>query len=273
MWPTATCALEAPLNCTAPQPPPYSRQAARGPRGAPWVSAERWRPAAGASSRSSSSSSSSSGAGVAPQRRRSSGATFAASSSSPPSTLEGEAWEAAHGQATLRHGLSLEQGLRETMEDAAQVVPNGPCGFLFASEAPAAAHLPPAACCTLLHAVAIPAGSNHLLWHTPHPSHPPTASPPSAAAVFDGHGGFAAADYLQQHLYRVFTRVLSEQGPQADLESSQNLAGLACPLTFTQVLTDSFKHADEDLLAWMHGEQRWKHSGTRQHQQWQCQRL
>ena len=31
-------------------------------------------------------------------------------------------------------------------------------------------------------------------------------------------------------------------------------AGLACPVTFTPVLTDAFKHADEDLLAWMHGE-------------------
>ena len=25
-------------------------------------------------------------------------------------------------------------------------------------------------------------------------------------------------------------------------------------MTFTPVLTDAFKHADEDLLAWMHGE-------------------
>jgi serine/threonine protein phosphatase PrpC len=73
--------------------------------------------------------------------------------------------------------------------------------------------------------------------------------------VFDGHGGFAAADYLQHNLYRIFTRVLGEKGAQADLESVENLAGLACPLTFTHVLTDSFKHADEDLLAWMHGEQ------------------
>ena len=179
MWPTATCAPEAPFNCTAPQPPPCSRQAARGPRGAPWVSGERWRPAAGASSSSSRSSGSGSGAGVAPQRRRSSGATFAASSTSPAGTLEGEAWEAAHDQPTLRYGLSLEQGLRETMEDAAQVVPNGPCGFFFASEPPRLR-----LCCCLLPALLLhiwnavdwPAGSNHLAPQA-HFTHPPTRRP------------------------------------------------------------------------------------------------
>jgi hypothetical protein len=34
----------------------------------------------------------------------------------------------------MRYGISLEQGVRETMEDAAQVVQHGRCGFFFASE-------------------------------------------------------------------------------------------------------------------------------------------
>ena len=63
--------------------------------------------------------------------RSSSMRTAAAASAS---TLAGEAWEQAYGQPVLRHGVSLEQGLRESMEDAAQVVPHGRCGFFFASE-------------------------------------------------------------------------------------------------------------------------------------------
>lgn len=49
-------------------------------------------------------------------------------------SLDEEEWEQMYGQSALRYGVSLEQGLRETMEDAAQVVPHGRCGFFFASE-------------------------------------------------------------------------------------------------------------------------------------------
>lgn len=75
----------------------------------------------------------------------------------------------------------------------------------------------------------------------------------TSAAVFDGHGGFAAAEYLQQHLYRIFTRVLDAKGVEQGLDMSQDVPGLACPLPLAPVLTDSFHHADEDLLGWMHG--------------------
>lgn len=50
------------------------------------------------------------------------------------SSQDEEAWEATYGQPVLRYGMSLEQGVRETMEDATQVVPAGRCGFFFASE-------------------------------------------------------------------------------------------------------------------------------------------
>ena len=116
--------------------------------------------------------------------------------------------------------------------------------------------------------------------------------------MFDGHGGFAAAEYLQQNLYKIYTRVLDQKSMRAELQMSGDdlpggwagglllrrlagcccgawrgwrglraaslcaahsrglplhAAGLACPITFTPVLTDAFRHADEDLLAWMHG--------------------
>lgn len=64
----------------------------------------------------------------------SSGSTF-----SQTSSLDEDAWEEAYGHSALRYGMSLEQGLRETMEDAVQVVPHGRYGFFFASEFAAAA--------------------------------------------------------------------------------------------------------------------------------------
>lgn len=48
---------------------------------------------------------------------------------------------------------------------------------------------------------------------------------PLSAAVFDGHGGFAAAEYLQQNLYKIFTRVLDQKGVQSNLEMSQDMPG------------------------------------------------
>lgn len=75
--------------------------------------------------------------------------------------------------------------------------------------------------------------------------------------MFDGHGGFAAAEYLQRNLYRIFTQVLDQRGVESGLEMSQDLPGLACPVQFTHVLADSFHHADDDLLRWMHGAPRW----------------
>ncbi|KAL4422071.1 hypothetical protein ABPG77_001539 [Micractinium sp. CCAP 211/92] len=134
------------------------------------------------------------------QRHRFSGTAALAGSSSSyaqASSQDEEAWEATYGQPVLRYGMSMEQGVRETMEDAVQVVPAGRCGFFFAT-------------------------------------------------VFDGHGGFAAAEYMQQNLYRIFTRVLDQRDGKADLQ-----APVDCPTHLNPVLTESFKHADEDLLAWM----------------------
>lgn len=70
-------------------------------------------------------------------------------------------------------------------------------------------------------------------------------------AVFDGHGGFAAAEYLQQNLYRIFKQVLDAKG---EGETSGGSSGTGSLPSLTAVLTDSFKAADEDVLQWMHGE-------------------
>ena len=43
--------------------------------------------------------------------------------------------------------------------------------------------------------------------------------------MFDGHGGFAAAEYLQQNLYKIYTRVLDQKSVQSNLEMSQDLPG------------------------------------------------
>lgn len=65
-----------------------------------------------------------------------------ASSSIQLSSMDEDEWEATYGISPLQYGISLQQGVRETMEDAAQVVPHGRYGFFFASE-------PPAACCSV----------------------------------------------------------------------------------------------------------------------------
>lgn len=69
------------------------------------------------------------------------------------------------------------------------------------------------------------------------------------ATVFDGHGGFAAAEYLQQNLYRIFKQVLDAKG---EGETSGGSSGTGSLPSLTAVLTDSFKAADEDVLQWMH---------------------
>lgn len=48
--------------------------------------------------------------------------------------MDEEEWESTYGISPLQYGISMQQGVRETMEDAAQVVPHGRYGFFFASE-------------------------------------------------------------------------------------------------------------------------------------------
>jgi hypothetical protein len=71
-----------------------------------------------------------------PARQRWRVGALAGSSSLSISSVDEAAWEKAYGRSALPLGISLEQGARETMEDAVQVVPHGRHGFLFASESP-----------------------------------------------------------------------------------------------------------------------------------------
>lgn len=97
-----------------------ARQALQAPSGPP---AAPWRPAAHRGGGGGSPGGAWRTAALAP----------ASSSSMQLSSMDEEEWVATYGQAPLRYGISLEQGARETMEDAAQVVPHGRCGFFFAS--------------------------------------------------------------------------------------------------------------------------------------------
>ena len=63
--------------------------------------------------------------------------------------MDEDEWESTYGLSPLLYGISLEQGMRETMEDAAQVVPHGRYGFFFASECGSASY---DVCCALVAA-------------------------------------------------------------------------------------------------------------------------
>jgi len=74
---------------------------------------------------------------------------------------------------------------------------------------------------------------------------------PRTAAVFDGHAGSAAATYLEQHLYDVFSEMLDQNSMGLDCSLSEREEGLCCPLELHTVLTECYRRADEALLAWL----------------------
>lgn len=72
------------------------------------------------------------------------------------------------------------------------------------------------------------------------------------AAVLDGHAGIASARYLKEHLFDSIRSVLTEYsvGASCSLEDRDE-EGLCCPLELTSILTNSYKKADTNLLAWL----------------------
>ncbi|KAK9916403.1 hypothetical protein WJX75_002189 [Coccomyxa subellipsoidea] len=72
------------------------------------------------------------------------------------------------------------------------------------------------------------------------------------AAVFDGHSGFAAAEYLTDHLYGVISDVINDNtyGQECSV-SERDVSGLCCPVELRAVLADSFKQTDEKLLQFL----------------------
>lgn len=110
----------------------------------------------------------------------------------PPKASPEVAWEAKYGEQQLRHGVDMQQGPREGMEDFTHLVEKARCGYLFACESPVGPCLQ-------------------------QPARPPphrAARLPPPAAVYDGHGGKAAGQYLQRELYDVFSQVV-DQGESA----------------------------------------------------------
>jgi protein phosphatase 1A len=73
--------------------------------------------------------------------------------------------------------------------------------------------------------------------------------------VYDGHAGRSSAEFLKENMYSVFTDVLDRYESSTRLATSTDAsnAGLYCPLELNTVLTDSFQHADAELLTWLQG--------------------
>ena len=99
----------------------------------------------------------------------------------------------------LQYGVSAVQGPRELMEDCASVVPNGKCGYLYA-------------CTRSTHNFHIDCAFHRVDHHLCH------------TVVFDGHSGFAAAEWLRDNMYGVICDVVNE-----DTLGSTDQAPGACP--------------------------------------------
>ncbi|KAK9825401.1 hypothetical protein WJX81_000526 [Elliptochloris bilobata] len=69
------------------------------------------------------------------------------------------------------------------------------------------------------------------------------------AAVFDGHGGVSAGQYLCKQLYLVLSDAIDEEtyGEECSLEE-RDVTGLCCPVELSTVLSASFERTDKDLL-------------------------
>jgi len=73
------------------------------------------------------------------------------------------------------------------------------------------------------------------------------------ASVFDGHGGDAAAQYLEKNFFNVVSEALKRQAGQFSVECSISQAeeGLCCPIELHSAVAESFREADDNLLKWL----------------------
>jgi serine/threonine protein phosphatase PrpC len=69
--------------------------------------------------------------------------------------------------------------------------------------------------------------------------------------VFDGHAGYAAAQFLQNNLYNVFNEMIDTHSLGLDCNIAERTEGLCCPLHLHGVLTDCYTRADSALLTWL----------------------
>ena len=88
-------------------------------------------------------------------------------------------------QGPLQYGLATLQGPRDEMEDYASIVPRGRCGFLYAGARACFAHQLSCVCKLKVKTC--------------------TDTCIAATAVFDGHGGHSAADYMSKNFYKLLS--------------------------------------------------------------------
>lgn len=74
--------------------------------------------------------------------------------------------------------------------------------------------------------------------------------------MFDGHGGDASAQWLQQHLYDDVMARVDQQllRPEPAAEPVPNRPGVVRPGRAEQLLVDVFQQADKELLQYLLGE-------------------
>lgn len=70
------------------------------------------------------------------------------------------------------------------------------------------------------------------------------------AFVFDGHSGGAASAWLNDTMYSVISKVLTEG---SDDEAESSAEGLVCPLDFQETLATTFLQTDQELLGHLNG--------------------
>lgn len=83
------------------------------------------------------------------------------------------------------------------------------------------------------------------------------------ASVFDGHGGSAAATFLQQQLWATVCQFLDATADAPDTVGALDAQGLCCPVALQPLLNSCYKAADAAVLAFLdaHAVGPEKHSG------------
>lgn len=151
-------------------------------------------------------------------------------------SVDDSVWDERYAEeGPLEYGLATLQGPREEMEDYASIVPRGRCGFLYAGIH--RSHLFYIALnCNAGGFVTCTLGSLHALNEI------------APAAVFDGHGGHSAADYMSKNLYKILSVSVEDEKKDGECQiegkllSHQMQGALFGLLCLSHVLTFSYIH-------------------------------
>lgn len=73
------------------------------------------------------------------------------------------------------------------------------------------------------------------------------------AAVFDGHGGHSAADYMSKNFYKLLSVSIDDETHDSGSKAAKKEGpdGRLCPVEFADALKDCFHEADQQLLHWL----------------------